>query len=57
MATSELTTPGRGDDDVLAEAARVNGPVGLPLDAVSPSEITISILAQMPETLHREAAP
>lgn len=35
-----------------AEIARIHGPVGLPLGAVSPAEIAISILAQVTSTLH-----
>ncbi len=40
-----------------AELARIHGPVGLPLGAVSPSEIALSIVAQMTQVLHRETAP
>ena len=33
--------------------ARIRGPVGLDIGAVSPAEIAISIVAQITETLHR----
>jgi xanthine dehydrogenase accessory factor len=35
--------------------ARIRGPVGLPLGALSPAEIAISILAEMIAVLHRAA--
>jgi xanthine dehydrogenase accessory factor len=38
------------------EMARIKGPVGLSLGAVSPSEIAVSILAQVIQELHRKEA-
>ena len=39
-----------------AELARIHGPVGLGIGAVSPAEIAISILAQMTDVLHKPKA-
>ena len=39
-----------------AALARVHGPAGLPLGAVSPAEIAIAVLAQMTQVLHRREA-
>ena len=36
------------------EIARIHGPVGLSLGAVSPAEIAVSILGQITEVLHRK---
>ena len=48
-----LTEAGFGKDDF----ARIRGPVGLDIGAVSPAEIAISIVAQITETLHRPRHP
>jgi xanthine dehydrogenase accessory factor len=40
-----------------ADLARVHGPVGLPLGAVSPGEIAVSILAQLVGQLRRPTEP
>ena len=44
-----LTEEGFGPDDF----ARIRGPVGLDIGAVSPAEIAVSIVGQITETLHR----
>ena len=44
-----LTEEGFGPDDF----ARIRGPVGLDIGAVSPAEIAVSIIGQITETLHR----
>ena len=44
-----LTEAGFGPDDF----ARIRGPVGLDIGAVSPAEIAVSIVGQITETLHR----
>ena len=43
-----LSESGFGAD----ETGRIHGPVGLPLGAVSPAEIAVSILAQVTQALH-----
>jgi len=45
----------QGFDD--ADMARIHGPVGLSIGAVSPAEIAISVLAQMTQVLHGDQAP
>ena len=37
--------------------ARIHGPAGLPLGAVSPAEIAIAVMAEMTRALRREPAP
>lgn len=44
-----LSEEGFGPDDF----ARIRGPVGLDIGAVSPAEIAVSIVGQITETLHR----
>jgi xanthine dehydrogenase accessory factor len=47
-----LRKEGFGDN----ELARIHGPVGLSIGAVSPAEIAVSIMAQVTEVRRREAA-
>ena len=46
---ARLRDQGFGD----AELARIHAPVGLPIGAVSPAEIAVSILAEITQALHR----
>jgi len=46
---SRLTEEGFGPGDF----ARIRGPVGLDIGAISPAEIAVSIVGQITETLHR----
>jgi len=47
----------RGQGFSKTELARIHGPVGLALGARSPSEIALSILAQVTQVLHQAPAP
>jgi xanthine dehydrogenase accessory factor len=48
-----LKEQGFGDADL----ARIHGPVGLSIGAISPAEIAISVLAQMTQVLHGDRSP
>lgn len=43
-----------GNGITESEIARIHGPVGLDLGAVSPAEIAVAILAQLTQVLHRK---